>query len=321
VRHASTDDEAWEVRLTALATLGQFDALTFVLIDDAAARHAHNLTEDPTEEPAIRDAIGEAVRAGAAAQLRVAVPLADGRMATAVLVSPLAASDTSAGALVALRVGRPFAALDARNAVAIAELASLELARTAGAVRETSERRQALALYELARLALFADDVDGALHGIAILLSGVPEHEAAHVWIRGDDGALHRRAAHPSGDETPRPLWPDDHEALWGALRERRIVRVTRAAAVEWLPQRTSEALVVPLRGDERPLGVLILARAGSPYALDDIEMADVLGTFVGRVVATARRAAAPTYHVPAPPHRDDLVGEQELAESPQPRS
>lgn len=320
MRHAATEEEAWDVRLTALAALGQYDALTFVVIDDADARRAHNLTEDPTEEPAIRDAIAESVRTGATAQLRIAVPLADGRMATAVLVSPLAARQATAGALVALRVGRPFAAVDAHNAVAIAELASLELARAAGAVRETAERRQALALYELARLALFADDVDGALHGIAMVLSSAPEHEAAYVWLRGDDGALHRRAAHPSDGETPRSLWPDDHEALWGALRERRIVRVTRAAAVAWLPAGTSEALVAPLRGDERPHGVLILARAGSPYALDDIEMADVLGTFVGRVVATAKRARHSTHHVPVVEQVDDRVSEQELAESPQPR-
>ena len=320
VRQAATEEEAWDVRLTALATLGQYDALTFVVTDDIGPIRSHNLTEDPTDEPAIRDAIGEAVRSGVTAQLRVAVPLADRRMATAVLVSPLAASDTSAGALVALRVGRPFTAVDGHSAVAIAELASLELSRAAGAVRETAERRQALALYELARLALFADDVDGALHGIAMLLSSTLEHEAAHVWLRGDDGALHRRAAHPSDGETPRPLWPDDHEALWGALRERRIVRVTRAAAVAWLPASTSEALVVPLRGDERPLGVLILARAGPAYALDDIEMADVLGTFVGRVVATAKRALPSTRHAPVGSQADDLASE-ELAASPQPRS
>lgn len=308
------------MRLAAFAALGQYDALTFVFVDDTA-RRTHNLHEDPVEEPAIRDAIGDALRTGATAQLRVAVPLADGRMATAVLVSPLATSDTASGALVALRVGRPFAAVDAHNAVAIAELASLELAREPDAVRETAERRHALALYELARQALFAADVDDALHGIAMLLGEALEHQAAHVWLRGDDGALHRRAAHPSNVEPPRPLWPDDHEALWGALRERRIVRVTRAAAVAWLPASTSEALVVPLRGDERPLGVLILARAGSPYALDDIEMADVLGTFVGRVVATAKRARPSTHHVPVVPQVDDLVREEELAQSPQPGS
>ena len=320
VRRAATEDEAWDVRLTALATLGQYDALTFVVTDDIGPVRSHNLTEDPTDEPVIREAIGEAVRTGVTAQLRVAVPLADARMATAVLVSPLAANDTSAGALVALRVGRPFTAVDGHNAVAIAELASLELARVAGAVREAAERRQALALYELARMALFADDLDGALHGVAMLLSSAPEHEAAHVWLRGDDGALQRRAAHPPDGETPRPLWPDDHEALWGALRERRIVRVTRAAAVAWSPANTSEALVVPLRGDERPLGVLILARAGSPYALDDIEMADVLGTFVGRVVATAKRGTPSAHHAPVGSQVDDLAGE-ELAESPQARS
>jgi hypothetical protein len=58
-----------------------------------------------------------------------------------------------------------------------------------------------------------------------------------------------------------------------------------------WLPSNTGEALVIPLRGDPHPLGVIILARAEIPYGLDDIAMGDALGTFISRVV---RRPNAP---------------------------
>ena len=233
-------------------------------------------------------------------------------MATAVLVSPLAGAEAQAGALVALRVGRPFAAVDAHTAVAIAELASLELARAATLRRETADRRQALALYELARHALFADDIDDALHGIAMVLARALGHEAAHVWLRHADDALHRHAAHPHDGSTPAALWADDHEALWGALRERRLVRVSQAAPAAWLPIGTTHALVVPLRGERRPIGVLILARAGTPYAPDDVEMADVVGMFVGRVVSSHTDATDSALNIARSIR--ELEGEEELA-------
>jgi GTP-sensing pleiotropic transcriptional regulator CodY len=50
------------------------------------------------------------------------------------------------------------------------------------------------------------------------------------------------------------------------------------------------------------PLGILVLARAETPYELDDIEMADVLGTFIGRVVTSRSEV--------------DVANEVELAES-----
>jgi GAF domain-containing protein len=82
------------------------------------------------------------------------------------------------------------------------------------------------------------------------------------------------------------------------------------------MPANTREALVVPLRADPRPLGILVLARTQAPYALDDIEMADVVGTFIGRVVAAANRKAAPQ-HVDVPARTvSDAEREAELAES-----
>jgi GAF domain-containing protein len=313
-RRATTDAEAWDVRLAALATIAQYDGLTFVTLGRSNMSAAYNLAGDPTTEPTVRGAVEEVANAGVTVQLRTSVPLADGRVAGAALVTPLAPNDAFAGALIALRVGRPFAAVDTYTAVGIAEIVSLELARSINATREATERRQALALYELARHALFTDDLDETLQSIAMVLAGALDHDAAHIWLRRADRSLHRHAACPLDPIKATSIWENDHSALSGAIRERRLVRTSGDAA--WMPANMREGLVVPLRADPRPVGVLVLARAEAPYALDDIEMADVVGTFIGRVVAAANRKAVPQ-HVDLPARAmSDAERETELAES-----
>lgn len=270
-------------------------------------------------EPAIRGAVDQAAQSAMTVQVRASVPLADGRMTTAVLVTPLAPSEAFGGALVALRVGRPFAAVDTYTAVGIAEIVSLELARSLTALREATERRQAFTLYELARHALFGEDLDETLQSIATMLATTLDHQAAHLWLRRPDRSLRRHAAHPPDRSDPQIIWENEHNALYGALHERRLVRMT-AATAPWIPSNTGEVLVVPLRGDPRPLGILVLARADIPYGLDDIEMADVLGTFIGRVAASAaRRPLESTPSAAAVQALTDVESEAELVESPQP--
>ena len=314
-RRVITDADAWDVRLAALATLGHYDGLTFVTIGGAEAPARYNLVDDPALEPAIRAAVHQAADSATTVQLRTSVPLADGRIASAVLVTPLRPSETFAGALVALRVGRPFAAVDTYTAVGVAEIVSLELARSFSARREANERRQAFALYELARHALFGEDPDETLQNIAMLLATTLEHEAAHIWLRRPDRSLWRHAAYPPDRLPFETLWENEHDALWGALRERRLVRMSGTTA-PWIPSNTGEVLVVPLRSDPRPLGILVLARAGAPYGYDDVEMADVLGTFIGRVVATtARQTAAPSPSAEGAEAVQERETEVELAE------
>ncbi|MDP9282630.1 MAG: GAF domain-containing protein [Chloroflexota bacterium] len=310
---ATTDAQAWDVRLAALATIAQYDGLTFAILGRAEAAAAYNLVDDLTGELAIRDAVDQVARSGATMQLRGSVPLADGRIATAVLVTPLVPNDALAGALIALRVGRPFVAVDAYTAVGIAQIVSLELARSVDTRREEVERRQALALYELARHALFIEDPGEALQSIAMVLASTLDHDAAHVWLRGSDRSLRSHAAYPPDQLGSTVIWENDHIALAGALRERRLVRVSGAAP--WMPANTREALVVPLRGDPRPLGVLVLARAHAPYRLDDIEMADVVGTFIGRVVAAASRSTVSQQDAYLAGPVSDVGREAELAE------
>ena len=134
---------------------------------------------------------------------------------------------------------------------------------------------------------------------LAILILGVLLADARSRLKRAETSlaetakhvsALQRHAAYPPDPLEAPILWENDHNAISGALRERRLVRMSGDAA--WMPANMREGLIVPLRADPRPLGILVLARAHSPYAVDDIEMADVVGTFIGRVVATARRSA-----------------------------
>ena len=263
-RGSITDADAWDVRLAALATLGHYDGLTFVAAGRSDALARYNLVDDSLSDPAIRVAVDQAANSATTAQLRASVPLADGRMTSAVLVTPLAPSEAFVGALVAFRVGRPFAAVDTYNAVAIAEIVSLELARSLTAAREATERRQALTLYEIARHTLFGDDLDETLQSIAMVLATTLEHAAAHIWLRRPDRSLRRHAAYPSDRLEREVLWEHEHSALYGALHERRLVRLS-APNAGWTPSNTGEVIVVPLRGDPRPLGVLVLARGQAP--------------------------------------------------------
>lgn len=287
-RGATTDMDAWDVRLAALAALGQYDGLTFVTLGHRGAHAAYNLVDEALLDPAILAAVDQAANSGTTVQLRASVALADDRMTSAVLVTPLAPSEAFVGALVAFRVGRPFGAVDTYAAVGIAEIVSLELARSLTIRREATERQQALALYELARHALFGEELDETLQSIAMVVATTLEHDAAHIWLRRPDGLLRRHAAYPEGRTTSEMERESDHGALWGALHERRLVRLSGAASVAWTPSNVSEVLVVPLRSDPRPLGILVLGRDQARYGLDDIEMADVLGSFIGRVVASA---------------------------------
>ncbi|MDP9274655.1 MAG: hypothetical protein M3O99_03550, partial [Chloroflexota bacterium] len=93
------DTDEWSVRLGALATLGQYDALTF-LVDGAARRSGHNIVDDPLGDDATRVAVEETRRSGATVQTQTTIRLADDRVAAAAMIAPLVATETVAGVLV-----------------------------------------------------------------------------------------------------------------------------------------------------------------------------------------------------------------------------
>jgi len=291
VREIRSDDDAWAVRLAALATLGQYDGLAFVVDEPLDMSQAYNVAGDPLADPVIRSVVDDVGRNSATARLPAAVQLADGRAADVVLVAPLVVSETCGGVAIAFRVGRSFAAADAVNASGVAELLALELARGLGMRRDDADRRQALALYELGRLALFGEDDEQVLQDALTILANGIDHDAARLWISRPDGSLELRASHPQDAAPPRLVRARDHGVLSEALVQRRVVRVEVAAPEPWVPSDARSLIVVPLIDSARPLGVLVLGRARWSYVAEDVEFAGVIGRFIARLVSVVTRA------------------------------
>lgn len=280
--------DEWSVRLAALATLGQYDGLTFIADGPAATRHAYNVADDPADDVATRTAVEETRRSGATVQTHSAIRLADDRVAASALVAPLVGTEAVSGVLVALRVGRSFAAADALTASGVSELVSLELARETAARRDETHRRQAFALYELARLALFGERLVETLQDVTALLVSALDHDVAQIWLFEPDGVLELRAAQPQRNPRVERLHPSEHDVLAEALHHQRLVRIGHGALRPWVPAETRELIVVPLADRARSLGVLVLGRARERYDNADEELADLLSRFIARLVARA---------------------------------
>jgi len=295
-RQIASDAEEWSIRLAALATLGQYDGLTFLVDGTARSRYTYNVVDDPVADVATRSAIEETRRSGATIQTRTAIRLANDRVADTAMVAPLVATDTVSGVLIALRVGRSFAAADALTASGVSELLSLDLARETAALRDAVHRRQAFALYELARLVLFGERLSETLQDVTALLTSSLDHDLAQIWLFGSAGALELIAARPHENLRFEQMLPSEHDALAHALHQRRLGRIGQGALRPWVPAAIRELIIVPLADRARSVGALVLGRAQNRYENSDEELANVLGRFIGRLIA---RAAAVDHNAP----------------------
>jgi GTP-sensing pleiotropic transcriptional regulator CodY len=282
------DADEWSIRLESLARLGQYDGLTF-LADGVARREGYNVVDDPVADDATHAAVEETRRSGATVQTQTTIRLADDRVAGAAMIAPLVATEAVSGVLIAMRVGRSFAAADALTASGISELVSLELAREAVAGRDEAHRRQAFALYELARLSLFGERLLETLQDVTALLTSALDHDLAQIWLFEPDGALELSAARPRENLRFEQMDASEHDALAQALHQQRLVRIGHGALRPWVPAETRELIVVPLTDRARSLGALVLGRARQRYDETDEELAGILGRFISRLVVKAR--------------------------------
>jgi hypothetical protein len=293
-REISRDADEWSIRLGALATLGQYDGLTFLTDIPGRIRDAHNVSGDLVGDAALKSAIDETRRSGATMQIQTTIVLRDDRVATTAMVAPLMTTEGVDGVLIALRVGRSFTASDALTASGVSELLALELARESATRRDEAHRRQAFALYELARVALFSEGLRETLQDVTALLTSALDHDLAQIWLLGSAGALELRAAKPREKLSFERMHPSDHDVLAEALHQRRLVRIGQGALRPWVPAETRELLVVPLADRARTVGVLVLGRFEERYEEADEELANVLSRFIARLVSRATTADRP---------------------------
>jgi len=287
-RSISSPDDEWSLRLTALSAAAGWDAVAIVA-DQPAMVRTHNVSRRVAFDPQLTTAIAESAAGGSAMLASARIQLSDGRVADGALVAPLRAVRGVRGSLIALRVGRGFGASEGPLAIGASEIASLEVFRSASATRDAFAAKQAFALYELARLALFTEGAAHAVQAIVEVLAGSLEHDIVQLWSLRAGGSLALRAAHPRDGLVLEIARPRDHAALQRALSGE-VVRAHDPSLHTWVSRTTRDLIVAPLGTSERPVGVLVLGRWRRVYTTDDQEFAAVCARFVGRGLELAAK-------------------------------
>lgn len=285
----------WSARLAHLAALGHLDGIAIVLpgASGLATYVAHNIPQTLWEGPA-GEALQRVVQTGATEQLRNgALHLADGRAAETLLAAPIVWRDQIAGALAAFVADREIGADDLSTLTRLAELTGIELAEANAHWRSSKQtqefeirlrqaeedRKQAMVLFELSRLATLGVDVQSDLDGAAMMLSGTLGHDAVGIWAHSEH-RLRLRAS--TGYEKGTSEIPVDESdtVLATALREKRAARgsITELKTPPaWAPRGNENYLVTPIGA----LGVLVTTRASGPYTEDEADFSVNVGEYL----------------------------------------
>ena len=284
-RTITSDDDAWAMRLAALASLAQLDAVVLVGQRPARVLRAHNVNASVARDGTLADAIAQAQRSGGVVQTAARVALIDGRVSEGALVAPLVAVRGVEGYLVGLRVARAFGSGDTHAVKDLADVAAIELQRAAAARVDAVATRQAMTLFEIARQTLLGEDLAASLQAVAELLASSMGHDIAQLWLLRGSGSLWLRAAQPREGLALEIARPRDHVVLGRALAGD-IVRSHDPRLRTWLPRTARDLIVAPLKTREAVAGVLVLGRWRTGYDEDDELLAAECGLFIGRALS-----------------------------------
>ena len=285
----------WSARLAHLAALGRLDGIAIVLPGQSGLSTyvSHNIPQSSWDGPA-GEALIRVVQTGSTEQVQNgALQLGDGREAQTLLAAPIVWRDQIAGALAAFVAGREIRDDDLPTLARLAELAGIELAEANALWRSSKttqeiearlhqaedDRKQAMVLFELSRLATLGTDVESDLDGAAMMLAGALGHDAVGIWALSEH-KLRRRAATGYDKGTSEALVDEADTVLATVLREKRAARgsfTELRTMPSWAPPRGPNFLVTPIGA----LGVLVTARASGPYSEDDADFSLGVGEYL----------------------------------------
>lgn len=285
----------WSARLAHLAALGRLDGIAIVLPGHSglATYASHNIPQGGWDGAA-GEALLRVVTTGAAEQVtNGTLRLSDGREAQTLLAAPIVWRDQIAGALAAFVAGREISDDDLPTLTRLAELAGIELAEANALWRsgkQTQEiearlhqaeddRKQAMVLFELSRLATLGTEVQNDLDGAAMMLAGALGHDAVGIWALSEH-KLRLRAATGYAKGTSEVPVDEADTVLATALREKRPARGSlqeMKAAPAWAPAGSANYLVTPIGA----LGVVVTTRAAPPYSDDDADFSVTVGEYL----------------------------------------
>lgn len=303
---ADRDKDFWSTRVRALSSLAAADALAVVLpLPDGryVSFAEHNVGHDPAWlEGAAQYLVWSAVKQRTVQRrAETQIALDDGRTANSIVVAPIPWSDRIIGALVALRVAATYEPTVGASTGELAQLVGLELAVSsvlqrsaidqrpddAELRRALDDRRHAIALYEVSRLALRAD---GPTKTAAVVADALG-YGLVGIWL-DEDGWLRLEDGHGYSGEPARVRIEGD-ATLQRIVRDGVTQRVPRDqnGGAPWMGT-ASEVIAAPLSTSGADRGMLVLGQPARPFTSADLTLAPTLAECVG--LARAHRALPP---------------------------
>jgi len=292
------DGEFWPTRIAMLAGLARADGLAIVLRPRDASfvtYAAHNVSAECVWDRAVEDGLLGAALAGDPSDGEVAVPLADGRTATAMRALPVTWAEHRVGVLAALRVDAPFGDDDAEILGRLASLVALELVeenafwRIQRAASEHEARTRASA--ELQEGILAERDAGSLLDRAVTGLARVFGADGVSIQLV-DDGVLAIRSALGLSDEARRDR-KRIGEGISGFVANTGQPLLLRGPIVgderfTGNDPSIADALVAPLRAGDQVIGVVSVKRRGSapPYESADLDSLSIIGADIAATLS-----------------------------------
>ncbi len=180
----------------------------------------------------------------------------------------------------------------ASDLAAMIERAEAAVARVEVLRAVEDDRRQALALFDLARLAGIGSDPQGDIEAAAALVAHAFRHDVVGIWTSdGDPRRLVLRGSFGYGDVLPGDVVLDGDEFAHAVMGERRARFVRGARARAWMMARADSYLLVPITVADSGKGLLVLGRGPDPYREIDLQLgmtiADFLSSLAQREMAS----------------------------------
>ncbi len=215
------------------------------------------------------------------------------------IVAPLRTEDRTIGVVNVKRSGAAKVRFDQASVDSL-QLVAGEIAASfvaAEAMRRTEEdRKQALVLYELSRLATMGNDPADDLETAAAMIGDMLANDAVGIWALEPDGLRFRAGR---GYPEPRPTTialADLGPAMLLAVRQQELATARFAAndprRPGWAPRGATAFVLAPIGSHGNHLGALVLGRADRSFADAEVDFATALGEYLsGQLQKTAAGA------------------------------
>lgn len=203
------------------------------------------------------------------------------------LVAPLKSEDRVLGVVNVKARSAGYGQEQLQDLTSVAQDVARALERADALRRLEDDRRQALVLFELSRLAVHGSEPQGDLETAAVMLADTLRHDVLGIWIAEEgERTLRLRAGRGYGDVLPSDIAIAGDAALQGAFGERRTKPVAlEAARPGWASTRASYYILAPIAAGAQAIGVLVLGRADGSYTDADLAFATTLGDYLGGLV------------------------------------